>query len=229
MHSTADPASLLAITLDEGMTHVLGKNVDRSRYSCGARRFGCRPLSIRVRGRLAVNDLGSNLTLTVPSGSTTSDTIAPLPDLASATIPVNSSGSIAVTGAAGHCGVTRALALNAGGGGGRPASSTSNSPAPIVPWFSHPVSGIRDSAAPESLKWVGVTSSGWGESWVHGMNGGIHGAMCTQTLNSSTAQSKWVVNRREPTGPLRPTPEFQQRRHRRARESPVATGCRAYG
>ena len=30
-------------------------------------------------------------------------------------------------------------------------------------------------------------------------------------------------------GPLRPTPEFQQRRHRRARESPVATGCRAYG
>ena len=81
-----------------------------------------------------------------------------------------------------------------GGGGQSSDSEPSAEPAPIQQQFGKPSSGTCDAAAPATLNWSGVASTGWGESWAQWMNGGSGGAVCTRTLVYNTAQSRWIVS-----------------------------------
>ena len=78
------------------------------------------------------------------------------------------------------------------------SSSSSSSvpatgPADVTQQFGRPIADTCNDAAPESMNWSGVSSSGWGESWAQWINGGSGGPVCTRTLVYSTAQSKWIV------------------------------------
>lgn len=89
------------------------------------------------------------------------------------------------------------LTIGAGGGGDDSSTSASrpvSAPAPVLQQFGMPATGTCDEAQPEGLNWSGVAGGGWGVSWAQWLNGGTGGAVCTRTLNYSTAQSKWVVN-----------------------------------
>ena len=78
-----------------------------------------------------------------------------------------------------------------------PSSSSSSvpatGPADVTQQFGRPIADTCNDAAPESMNWSGVSSSGWGESWAQWINGGSGGPVCTRTLVYSTAQSKWIV------------------------------------
>lgn len=73
-------------------------------------------------------------------------------------------------------------------------ASGSSAPAPVIQQFGLPFTGTCDEAQPEGLNLSGVASGGWSQSWAQWMNGGTGGAVCTRTLNYSTARSSWVVN-----------------------------------
>jgi len=141
------------------------------------------------------NNVGANLRLTLPSGSTASTSVNPLANAASTTITSTAPGSIQVRGSgvgADPCGLSNQF-LSLDVPGGSDTSTSASGPAPVVQQFGKPASGSCDAAAPETLNWSGVASGGWGESWAEWMNGGNGGAACTRTLVYSDNLGSWTV------------------------------------
>jgi len=96
-----------------------------------------------------------------------------------------------VDGSTVYAATSGGLSISVGSGSG--SQRDASPPAPVIQQFGKPASGVCDSAAPESLNWSSVASSGWSESWAQWVNGGNGGGVCTRTLVYSTAQSRWVV------------------------------------
>ena len=104
-------------------------------------------------------------------------------------------GRLALWGS-GLTGFVGYITISSGSGSSSSPSSTSTSnptPIPVIQQFSRPTQGECNAAQPAGLKWAGVPSGGWAESWAQWANARTGGPVCTRTLAYSTSSHAWVL------------------------------------